>query len=167
LESNNFDNFGQILDEVLTQLGLRQIDLTKIYEIKKSSISTDRQSFLTRRTMMKYRGFMKKHGISENFMLRGIYPILTKQIREQAKAQRTIDKLTLRIEALEEVIEEKNQHTNFNISVSVECNCAIERLWINKEISVDDLISVSRYLSRDSISIMMPSLVPSRSLSDM
>jgi len=102
-----YQNFGDILDETLQHIGLKQIDLTKKYQIDHSTISTDRKEILTRRRMMKYWPFMEDYKISEDFFLRGLYPIIIDEEAQRREAQHMIDALLKEKYSLEEQLREK------------------------------------------------------------
>jgi len=109
LKTRVFKNWGEILDEILIHLKMRQIDLTKEYNIERGTISNDRNGPMTRRKMLKYRSFIEKNDISEHFFLRGIYPILIAEIKKEEEVQVTMENLRIRNSALEATIIEKDK----------------------------------------------------------
>jgi len=104
LQQRKYQNFGDILDEVLKELNIKQIYLTKKYKIDHSTICTDRRAFLTRRRMMKYWKFIEDHNLNEDFILQGYHPIIVDQITRRNETQVIIDNLLKEKAALEKTL---------------------------------------------------------------
>ncbi len=62
-------NFGELLDDVLIYLNIKQIDLSDIFNIPKASVSADRSFAPSTRRIKKYVDFINHYGINREYLL--------------------------------------------------------------------------------------------------